>query len=143
MKTADNMNTNEEAKLAVLEVKFDSHILEYAKDTKSFQDEYRKDFDSFQKKQDYHHATNREIHTEINLLSYRIDNMDAALENNTKVCENINKALNTVNSLVQQILIERKTTKSNISVLTKSILWIGAFPALCYSFYQAIQNLIK
>jgi len=125
-------NQEESTKLAVLEVKLDNHL-----------QEYKKDYSLFKEKQDFHHETNRKVHTEINLLSQKVDNMGSALLNNTKVCdelrgvcEHLKLTIDTVGSLVKELISEKEVTKSNISVLSKAIVWIIVVAGACGGFIK-------
>jgi hypothetical protein len=108
--------------VAVIKTKLDAHIKAY-----------EKDYVLFKEKQDYHHQTNRKVHTEINLLSQKVDNMDSALKNNTEVCnelkgvcQHLQVTIDTVGALVKELIAERDTTKNNISTFAKIILWLIA-----------------
>lgn len=136
---ARNKNISVETQLAVLTERVDT-----------LAEKQQIDMDAFNKRQEAHHENVKKIGNDIGLLRIDVQGWSTQTQqvvsdhkDMKKVIDNNTAAFLEMREMVQKILTEKATTKSNIIGLGKLITWIVALPSALYYAIQAIGNWIK
>lgn len=103
-----------------------------------------------EERNEVYHAKFNDIHNQQNLI--RLDIQQWGMQTQQLITDqremkdvirNNTSALSSIQEVLNKILVERDTTKTNISTFAKMIVWIGGITSMSYTFITEIMNWLK
>lgn len=103
-----------------------------------------------EERSEVYHVKFNDIHNQQNLI--RLDIQQWGMETKQLITDqremkdvirNNTSALSSIQEVLNKILIERDTTKTNISTFAKTIIWIGGITSMSYTVITELMNWMK